>query len=308
MPDTILKHVPGMKHASAVPVLRAEELSESVFRSEYVANSKPCVIRGAVKHWAAVQNWRDKSHLKNRSGHWPVWLFPSEYYSNWPRRGSDKRSVSFAEAMDYLHAEETKIGIVVASHTTELLQDLGGVSFLTKAEPPFFYEGARYFFFRNAGTTWHYHTFDETLMSQIVGSKKIGLLKTNTPSYPAMRMLFCDDNYYDDPSIFDGFDNAGLEWFSAELDAGDALYIPPLWWHGVITTTQAFGATTAVTWRSPPHVIANTIRQLAAGEIDLIGVPFDSAAFQSLYDVARKMGLERELALACYMNGWRSAS
>ena len=112
MPDVILKHVPGMKHASAVPVLRAEDLSESVFIGEYVSNSKPCVIRGAVKHWAAVQNWRDKNHLKKRSGHWNVWLFPSEYYANWKRRGSDRISVSFAEAMDHLHAEETKIAIL----------------------------------------------------------------------------------------------------------------------------------------------------------------------------------------------------
>ena len=35
--------------------------------------------------------------------------------------------MSFAEAVDHLDAEETKIGIVVASHITELLQDLGGV-------------------------------------------------------------------------------------------------------------------------------------------------------------------------------------
>ena len=305
MPDVILRHVPGMKRASAVPVLRAEDLSESVFLGEYVSNSRPCVIRGAVKHWAAVQRWRDKEHLKKRSGHWDVWLFPSEYYANWQNRGSERLSVSLAEALDYLHAEDTKIGVVVAGHTTELLQDLGGLPFLTRAEPAFFYEAARFFFFRNAGTTWHYHTFDETLMSQIVGSKKIGLLKANTPHYPAMRTLFRDDNYYDDPSAFQKFDDSGLEWLSAELDAGDALYIPPLWWHGVIATTENFGATTAVTWRSPLHVIANTIRQLVLGEIDLIGVPFDMSAFLALHEVARKMGLEGELARACEMNGWR---
>ena len=50
MPDVILKHVPGMKRAAAVPVHRAEDLSESVFLNGHVANSAPCVIRGAVKH------------------------------------------------------------------------------------------------------------------------------------------------------------------------------------------------------------------------------------------------------------------
>jgi hypothetical protein len=109
--------------------------------------------------------------------------------------------------------------------------------------------------------------------------------------------MFCKEDYYDDACAFDGLDNAGQEWFAAELDAGDALYIPPLWWHGVIPTTQSFGATTAVTWRSPPHVIADTVRQMALGKIDLIGMP-DMTAVKALFGVAQKMGLEKEWEIA----------
>jgi hypothetical protein len=297
MPDVILKHIPGMQHASAVPVHRAEDLSESVFIGQYVSNSSPCVIRGAVRHWPAVQNWRDKHYLKSRSGQSSVTLFSSEYHAAWHRLEPQKKDMRFAEAIDHLHAEETEVGIVVSSLPAELQRDLGGLSFMTKAETAFTYDAARYFFFRNAGTSWHFHSFDETLMSQIVGAKKIGLLKTNTPSYPALLELFCKEDYYDDPSAFDGFNGAGQEWFSAELDEGDALYIPPLWWHGVIPTTQSFGATVAVTWRSPLHVIANTIRQMASGELDLMGNT-QTIELQILVDLARKLGLERELAIA----------
>jgi hypothetical protein len=298
VPDLILRHVPGMSRAAPVPVHKVEKLSERVFIGDFVSNSSPCVIRGAVRHWPAVQNWRDKEHLKTRSGHHIVSLFSSEYFATWPRLEPHKREMRFADAIDHLNEGQTKLGIVVEARTTELLADLGGLSFMSGAQPAFTYEAARFFFYRNAGTLWHFHSFDETLMSQIMGSKKIGLLKTNTPSYPRLRALFCSEGYYDDPAAFDGFDDSGLEWFSAELNAGDALYIPPLWWHGVIPTHETFGATTAVTWRSPPHVIANAIRQMAAGEVDLIGMPADMESFKPLIGVAQKLGLEKELEIA----------
>ena len=297
MPDVILKHVPGMKRAVAVPVYRVEELSEGFFMGEHVSQSAPCVIKGAVRHWPAVKAWRDKEHLKNRAGNYNVFLFSSEYFNSAQKLEAYKKSMRFSEAVDRLNAEETRLGIVVTSDVVELQRDLGGLPFMTRAERSFAYEAARYFFYRKAGTTWHYHSFDETLMSQIVGSKRIGLLKTNTPSYPAMRKHFLEEKYYDDAAALDGFDDSALQWFVAELEAGDGLYIPPLWWHGVIPTTEIFGATTAVTWRSPAHVIANTIRQMAAGEIDLLGNT-DSIDMKVLSGLAQTLGLERELAKA----------
>ena len=85
-----------------------------------------------------------------------------------------------------------------------------------------------------------------------MGSNQIGLLKTNTPSYPAMRTLFCKEEYYDDPSAFEEFDGDGLEVvFSGARYGRCPLYSRPCGGNGVIPTTQTFGATTAVTWRSP---------------------------------------------------------
>lgn len=298
MPGVTFTHVPGMKSAAAVPVVEAEQLVESVFISEYVSKSRPCVIRGGAKHWPAIGKWRDKEYLKKCAGHHDVLLYPGEYHTSTKRmEAGGKRILPLANAIDYLHAEDTRMGIVVTGKPTELLSDLGGFAFLSNTQPGFCYPPTRYFFYRNAGTTWHYHSFDETLMCQVAGSKRIGLLDVNNPSGWIIRNLFLYEDYYDNPSAFDGFDNTGLRWFEADLDPGDALYIPPLWWHGIVTTNTSFGSTVSVTWRSPPHIIADSLRRMASGDADVIGKP----GFQrvdELRDTARKLGLEEELAIA----------
>ncbi len=302
MPATTLTHVPGMKGASPVPVLHAEDLSEKIFITDYVANSRPCVIKGAVRHWAALEKWRNKDYLKSRSGHHDVYYYPYEYHISAQKMESGRTIISFAEAIDRLHSEDTKVAIVATAAPSELLSDLGRVSFLSRAEPAFSYPPARYFFYRNAGTTWHYHPFDETLMCQIVGAKKIGLLNVDTPLNKTVRDIFFRESYYADAAAFDALGNVDLPWCSATLEEGDSLYIPPLWWHGVIPLSESFGATATVTWRSPLHVDANAIRKLASGDIHMIGGA-DPSYYQPLLDVARKTGLEQELK-----TGWARQS
>ena len=299
MPDATLKNVPGMKAAAPVPVFRAEELRENDFIETYVAGSLPCVIKGAVRHWAAVQKWRDKNYLKSRSGHHSVYFNPYEYHISAEKMAAGRSQMSFAEAIDRLHAEDTKVAIVNTAAPSELLSDLGRVSFLTQAAPAFSYPSARFFFYRNAGTTWHHHPFDETLMCQIVGRKKIGLLRTDNPQADAVRDIFLKEDYYHDASVFEQLGNEVLPWFSAMLEEGDSLYIPPLWWHGVIPLHEDFGATTAVTFRSPLHVDASAIRKMAAGDAHIVGWA-EPSYLPHLLDVAKKTGLERELEI-----GWK---
>jgi hypothetical protein len=304
MLETTLKNVPGMRAAAPVPVLEAGSLNEKDFLADYVWNSRPCVIQGAVRHWAALSKWRDKDYLKSRSGQRDVYFYPYEYHISAEKMASRRMTMPFAEAVDRLHAPETGTAIVATAAPQELLSDLGRVSFLTSAQPAISYPPARYFFYRGAGTTWHYHPFDESLMCQVVGVKQIGLLSTATTFEPEIRKIFFREHYYQDASAFAELANADLPFQIATLEEGDALYIPPLWWHGIQPQGGGFGATATVTWRSPLHVDASAIRRLAAGEVHMIGGA-DPSYLPHLRDVARRTGLERQLetAWAQHMQG-----
>jgi hypothetical protein len=299
VPDVILKNVPGMATATSVPVLNANALTERIFKAEYVANSRPCLIRGAVSHWPATSKWHDREYLKSICGRQEVDFWPHENHVTKKRNAPGRTSMPFADAIDRLHNEEREEIAAIGCNpgTAKMVTDIGGFSFFTDAELAFSYPPFRYLIFRNAGTSWHYHALDETLICQVVGTKRVGLLKVDNPHRKALCRIFFKEDYYEDPSAFDELVDANLQWFYASLDEGDALYMPPLWWHGVIVTSDGVGVTTQVSWRSPPHVIAESLRKMAAGNLDLSGV-FEPGQFRQLLDAARNLGLERELEIA----------
>jgi hypothetical protein len=65
----------------------------------------------------------------------------------------------------------------------------------------------------------------------------------------------------------------------------------------VVPVTESFGITAAVPWRSPLPVIADSIRKMAAGRADIVGKA-SAHHVPELIETARRLGLEKELAIA----------
>src|SRR6185312_3903637 len=123
MPQNTLKHVPGMDAAPPVAEFMADHFRESEFLGDFVSRSQPCVIRGADRGWPALTRWRDRDYLKNRSGHHSVYIYPFEYHISAAKMAAGRSQASFAEAVDRLHAPETKLAIVATAAPSELQFD-----------------------------------------------------------------------------------------------------------------------------------------------------------------------------------------
>ena len=255
--------IPGIERPATVPVLTADTLKEDVFKNEWVAKNKPCLIRGAVKHWPAIEKWRHKDYWIAMCRNFEAKVYPHQNFIGTGRQEAGLEKMLFYDAIERLFQNKDHVFSMPGEqvHIKEakkrfarVKEDLRGFSFLPSAPGPRYYKRIRLFIYRRAATNWHYHGVDETLMCQVNGAKRVALLSPGIPR-PGYVTKFLLREAYLNGEVLDR--SLNLAPLITDVAEGDALYIPPYWHHAVVPKDGEIGFTVAFCWRSPLHILGN---------------------------------------------------
>jgi hypothetical protein len=254
--DDLYKIIPDIDKATDVPVVEASELNNKKFYKDWVSKNKPCLIKNAIKHWPAIEKFKNQDYWLSELDNFDVSIYPHMNYFTEERKHMGRIRTTFHDAVKRFFKNEDFILSLPSTEISEnnefskLIKEMPGFSFVSKDIKPIYYEHRRFFMYRRAATAWHYHGMDETLMCQINGTKKVVLFP---PKISGIKHIsnFLENEFFLEGEVLD--DNTTVNPIVAYAEEGDTLYIPPFWNHAVIPVDGELGFTVAHCWKSPHH-------------------------------------------------------
>ena len=250
-----------MTHAPAE--IAAREISGSEHFRELIQACQPRVIRGLVADWPVVKAAREgpgtlKTYFTPLDVRADVEVYfgdpaiRGKYYYNTGLQGFnfERRMMKLMDAMDLMsHAAAhpgTRSVYVGSAPTGDCLPGFAAANAMPFAGGA----GPRIWLGTAATISTHYDTFDNlacviagrrrfTLYSpETIGSLYIGPID-NTMSGPPVSLAASDpEGHAAKYPLFEAIRDQALV---ADLEAGDALYLPKLWWHQVESTAPFNG-------------------------------------------------------------------
>jgi hypothetical protein len=223
-----------------------------------VYKNKACLVKGAVARWPAVQKWKDRNYWHETCKNFKIDVYKHQNYNDHDMQKGEV--MEFHDAIDRLFSKEDDV-FSMPSETIKEGQRFGGVlkdvkdfPFVSSSVMPRMYDHRRFFIYRKAATSWHYHNIDETLMCQVNGTKKVALLSPDIPNAKYVTDFLFKEKYLSGQTLDQSLE---LKPMLVTVEEGDALYIPPYWHHGVVPNDNEVGFTLAYCWRSPWHKFGN---------------------------------------------------
>jgi hypothetical protein len=263
-----LTGLPNWGRESAAEVA-ARDLTRDEFLATYVARWRPVVIRGACRHWPAVAKWRDREYLRQRWGDAPIPIHvrAKPLMTRHPdARRSFRDGVISGTLRDLLEDDPSEPDrslrywpLREGGPLAGMLDDLEADRLVADQPPPRLYARRRLFLYRGGISVWHLHGTDEHLTYQLVGTKRFALVSPD--QHVKIARAATTELYSLDATPRDYPEYFSMVPLSCELQAGDAIYIPPLWWHTVQPIDKELGATLAFTWGTPLLAYARNWRR-----------------------------------------------
>ena len=253
MREKVLKDMPKELNSEPISVFEAGQLTQAKFLNDYVKKNRPCLIKNAVKDWPAFHKWKDPNYLYDLCGDIELEVYAHRNYLNIKKMRRNVKKMNFSEALKLANENDDSVISMPANKIdntgpfSELATDIGSFSFIENQSSPFLYHKNRFFAYKGAGTSWHQHPVDETLLCQIVGAKKVGLFCSSNPDYPQFEKAFRQDDHDQYQALL----KKNARFLSVvTVEEGDSLYIPPYWFHGIDTVDNNFGISLAHCWSS----------------------------------------------------------
>ncbi|XP_013382636.1 uncharacterized protein LOC106153304 [Lingula anatina] len=215
-----------------------------VFYRDYVRKSVPLVVKGALKHWPAVQKWKNEDYLRERFGH-------SFFNVHW-RNLSDENHPAYVDMpmTDFLDTYRKEKIYMDSTISPEMAEDLTFPGFVACEGLLKMLKQVAMFFNAGWSSTDIHLDVTETIFAQVVGGRHWILTTPRDGKY-----LYTDDfephngispvnQEAVDLTKFP--DVSKIVIYNTTLEAGDIIYVPEGWFHQVRTKGGAPNIAVAV--------------------------------------------------------------
>lgn len=243
--------------------INVNNITEKLFKNRFLNKNIPCLIKGAVKDWNAVNMWRDCNYLKLALGNQSrvnVLRTPEienrdfskerfEKIKIYDSRAKIVEEMNIRHCVDEMSIESSElmslysIPLNNSSILLPLAKDIDAMEFIDREPANSLYPKYAIFVYRSTVTDWHIHPFADALLCQVVEPKEILLLSPSRKNWDVMNDVLSQElitlNLND--NFFKKFEK--LELYKATIEPGDAFYIPINWWHMVAAKTKRMGIT-----------------------------------------------------------------
>ena len=242
------------------PIDRIERVSKKDFIESYQNPGLPIVIKQLTKAWPAYQKW-NLDYLSEIAGDNIVPLYGGGERAKGRRHQHALiKEMRFSDYIEALKQGENKLRIFfynILSEAPKLMEDFSypeiGLKFFTKL-PVLFFGG------NGAKVQMHFDIdLADILLCHFGGKKRIYLFAPDQKRYLyhvpfSFSALFDIDIESPDYKRFPALQY--LEGYSTELSHGDALYIPPGYWHYIVYDEISFSLSLRAFPRHPKALIS----------------------------------------------------